>query len=130
MMGLLSALPGAVAQGLIWAIMALGVYITYKILDIADLTVDGSICTGAAVCAVMILSGCPVWLSMLCAALSGVLAGLCTGLLHIALGIPAPGDEPVQIKATQGKSANPRQTRMNMRMPSRELLPASCRDAT
>ena len=89
MMGLLSALPGAVAQGLIWAIMALGVYITYKILDIADLTVDGSICTGAAVCAVMILSGCPVWLSMLCAALSGVLAGLCTGLLHIALGIPA-----------------------------------------
>ena len=89
MTSFLNALPGAISQGLIWGVMAIGVYITYKILDIADLTVDGSICTGAAVCAVMILSGCPVWLSMLCAALSGVLAGLCTGLLHIALGIPA-----------------------------------------
>lgn len=52
-MGLLSSLPGAVAQGLIWGIMAIGVFITFRILDIADLTVDGTLCTGAAVCAVL-----------------------------------------------------------------------------
>ena len=56
MIDLLSSLPGAVAQGLIWGIMAVGVYITYKLLDIADLTVDGSICTGAAVCTMMLLT--------------------------------------------------------------------------
>lgn len=89
MMDLLSALPGAVAQGLIWGIMALGVYITYKLLDIADLTVDGTICTGAAVCTMMILSGCNPWLSVLCATLAGVAAGIITGLLHVCLGIPA-----------------------------------------
>lgn len=89
MMDLLSALPGAVAQGLIWGIMALGVYITYKLLDIADLTVDGTICTGAAVCTIMILSGCNPWLSVLCATLAGVAAGIITGLLHVCLGIPA-----------------------------------------
>ena len=50
---LLGSMPGAVSQGLIWGIMAIGVYITYKILDVADLTVDGSFCTGGAVCAVM-----------------------------------------------------------------------------
>lgn len=88
-MGLLNALPGAVAQGMIWGIMAIGVYITYKILDIADLTVDGSITTGAAVCAVMITSGCNVWLSMFCAMIAGTLAGLLTGLFHTFMGIPA-----------------------------------------
>lgn len=86
---LLGALPGAVAQGLIWGVMAVGVYITYKILDIADLTVDGSICTGAAVCTMMMLAGQNPWTAMLCAVLAGVAAGAVTGLLHIKLGIPA-----------------------------------------
>lgn len=89
MIDLFTSLPGAVAQGLIWGIMAIGVYITYKILDIADLTVDGSICTGAAVCTMMMLSGQNPWLSILCAFLAGALAGALTGLLHVLLGIPA-----------------------------------------
>lgn len=88
-MGLLSALPGAVAQGLIWGIMAIGVYITFKILDIADLTVDGSICTGAIVCAMLMVNGVPVWLALIAATVAGLLAGMITGLLHILLGIPA-----------------------------------------
>ena len=88
MIDLLSSLPGAVAQGLIWGIMAVGVYITYKLLDIADLTVDGSICTGAAVCTMMLLSGRSLWLAVLCAVVAGLLAGVVTGLLHIWLGIP------------------------------------------
>ena len=88
MIDLLSSLPGAVAQGLIWGIMAVGVYITYKLLDIADLTVDGSICTGAAVCTMMLLSGRSLWLAVLCAVAAGLLAGVVTGLLHIWLGIP------------------------------------------
>ena len=88
-MNLFNAMPGACAQGLIWGIMAIGVYITYKILDLADLTVDGTMCTGGAVCVMMILNGFPVWLSLLCAFLAGVLAGLVTGLLHTAMGIPA-----------------------------------------
>ncbi len=88
-MGLLSALPGAVAQGLIWGIMAIGVYITFKILDIADLTVDGSICTGAIVCAMLMVNGVPVWLALIAATAAGLLAGMITGLLHILLGIPA-----------------------------------------
>jgi len=88
-MAFLYALPGAVAEGLIWGIMAIGVYISYKILDIADLTVDGSICTGACVCAVMLAGGAPVWLSMVLAVLAGALAGTVSGLLHTALGIPS-----------------------------------------
>lgn len=88
-MEFLSALPGTVAQGLIWGIMAIGVYITYKVLDIADLTVDGSICTGAAVCTMLIINEQPVWLAMILATLAGVLAGMITGSLHIFLGIPA-----------------------------------------
>lgn len=87
-MGLLNALPGAVAQGLIWGIMAIGLYITYKILDFADLSVDGSITTGACVCAVMLNSGVNVWLCLLAAFLSGALAGLLTGILHTLMGIP------------------------------------------
>ena len=88
-MGLLGAMPGAIAQGLVWGIMAIGVYITYKILDIADLTVDGSLCTGAAVCAMMAISGVNIWICILCALFAGMLAGLVTGLFHTMLGIPA-----------------------------------------
>jgi putative ABC transport system permease protein len=88
-MAFLNALPGAIAEGLIWGLMAIGVYISYKILDIADLTVDGSICTGACVCAVLINAGVPVWASMILAFLAGALAGTVTGILHSALGIPA-----------------------------------------
>ena len=69
--------------------MAIGVYITYKLLDIADLTVDGSFCTGGAVGVMMIVAGCPIWLALICAVLVGMLAGLATGLLHTACGIPA-----------------------------------------
>lgn len=85
----LASLPGAVAQGLTWGIMALGVYITYRILDIADLTVDGSICTGAAVCTMLIIHGVDPWLAILAAFGAGLVAGCMTGLLHIVLGIPA-----------------------------------------
>ena len=88
-MAFLYALPGAVAEGLIWGLMAIGVYISYKILDIADLTVDGSICTGACVCAVLIAAGVPVWLSMVIAFIAGALAGVLSGLFHTALGIPS-----------------------------------------
>ena len=88
-MAFLNALPGAVAEGLIWGLMAIGVYISYKILDIADLTVDGSICTGACVCAMLITHGVPAWISMLIAFLAGAVAGVLTGLLHTALGIPS-----------------------------------------
>lgn len=89
MAGFISALPGAVSQGLIWGIMAIGVYITYKILDIADLTVDGSFCTGGAVFVVLFGAGASLWLAMPAALLAGMLAGLATGLLHTACGIPA-----------------------------------------
>ena len=85
----LYALPGAVAEGLIWGLMAIGVYISYKILDIADLTVDGSICTGACVCGVMLANGSPVWLSVIVAFVAGALTGILTGLFHTAVGIPA-----------------------------------------
>lgn len=86
---LLNSLPGSVAQGLIWGIMALGVYITFKILDYADLTVDGSLATGGAVCAVAIAGGVNPWLALIMAIIAGMLAGLITGLLHTALGIPS-----------------------------------------
>lgn len=86
---LLNALPGAAAQGLIWGIMAIGVYLTFRILDIADLTVDGTMCTGGAVCIMMMLSGHNVWVSMLAATGAGMLAGLVTGIFHTFMGIPA-----------------------------------------
>lgn len=88
-MAFLNSLPGAIAEGLIWGLMAIGIYISYKILDIADMTVDGSICTGGCVCAVMIGGGAPVWLSVIVAFLAGALAGTLTGVLHTALGIPS-----------------------------------------
>ena len=86
---LFNALPGACAQGLIWGIMAIGVYITYKILDLADLTVDGTMATGGAVCIVMMLKGYPVGVALLFSFAAGLLAGLVTGILHTAMGIPA-----------------------------------------
>lgn len=86
---LFNALPGACAQGLIWGIMAIGVYLTYKILDLSDLTVDGTMCTGGAVCIMMMLRGHNVWVAILCAIGAGMLAGLVTGILHTAMGIPA-----------------------------------------
>ena len=86
---LIKSLPGGAAQGIIWGVMALGVYITFRLLDVADLTVDGSFTTGGAVTAMLILAGCPAWLAILAAIAAGLLAGLCTGLLHTRLGIPA-----------------------------------------
>ena len=86
---LLNAAPGAIAQGLLWGIMAIGVYITYRILDVADLTVDGSLATGGAVCVMLMRSGCNPWLALMCAFLVGLLAGMVTGLLHTRCGIPA-----------------------------------------
>ena len=88
-MNLINALPGAVAQGLIWGIMAIGVYLTFRILDIADLTVDGTMCTGGAVFIVMMMGGHNVWISMLAATGAGMLAGLATGIFHTFMGIPA-----------------------------------------
>ncbi len=86
---LLAALPGSVAQGLIWGLLAIGVYITYKILDFADLTVDGTLGTGGAVAVVLIINGCPVPLALVCAFIAGCIAGLVTGLFNTLLGIPA-----------------------------------------
>ena len=86
---LMNSMPGAVGQGLIWGIMAIGVYITYRILDVADLTVDGSLATGGAVCALLTTSGCNVWVAVLCAVLAGMVAGAATGLFHTFCGIPA-----------------------------------------
>ncbi len=85
---LLRALPGAVSQGLIWGIVGLGVYITYKVLNLPDLTIDGTLATGGAIAAVTILSGGPVWLSLLLAVIGGMGAGLLTGFFHTVLGIP------------------------------------------
>ena len=87
--GLLNSMPSAISQGLIWGIMAIGVYVTYKILDVADLTVDGSLCTGGAMCIIMLVNGKPMWLALLCAILVGMLAGLVTGLFITKFGIPA-----------------------------------------
>jgi len=86
---LFNQLPGAVAQGLIWGIMAIGVYITFRILDIADLTVDGSFATGGAVAAILITNGHNPWLAVFVAFLVGLAAGAVTGLLHTCMGIPA-----------------------------------------
>lgn len=85
----LGALPGAICQGIIWGIMAIGVYITFKVLDLADLTVDGSICTGACVCVMAMLNGISFPVAMLLSFIAGLLCGLITGLFHTLLGIPA-----------------------------------------
>ncbi len=86
---LLNAAPGAIAQGMIWGIMAIGVYLTFRILDVADLTVDGSLATGGAVCVMLMRAGVNPWLALLCAFAAGMLAGLVTGLFHTRCGIPA-----------------------------------------
>ena len=86
---LLRSMPGAVGQGLIWGVMAIGVYITYRILDVADLTVDGSLATGGAVCVLLTVNGCNIWVAVLCSILAGMLAGLVTGFFHTFCGIPA-----------------------------------------
>ena len=84
-----NSLPGVLSQGLIWGIMAIGLFITYKILELSDLTVDGSFCTGGAVCIVMMAMGQPTWLAMLCAFVAGMIAGSITGFLHTVCKIPA-----------------------------------------
>ena len=86
---LLKNIPGGVAQGLIWGLMALGIYITFRLLDVADLTVDGSFTTGGACTVMLILAGWPAWAALLVALIAGLLAGFCTGMLHTKLGIPA-----------------------------------------
>lgn len=89
MSGFLASLPGACAQGIIWGIMAVGVYLTFKVLDLADLTVDGSFGTGGAVLVVCTIGGMNIWLAMLLAFLAGCIAGLITGIFHTKFGIPA-----------------------------------------
>lgn len=89
LLGLINSMPSAIAQGLAWGIMAIGIYVTYKILDIADLTVDGSLCTGGATCVILLVNGCPMWLALICSILAGMLAGLITGILITKLKIPA-----------------------------------------
>ena len=89
MLSLLNAIPGAVTQGMLWGIMAIGVYLTFRILNVSDLTVDGSLATGGAVCVMLMRSGCNPWVALLCAVLAGMLAGLITGLLHTRCAIPA-----------------------------------------
>lgn len=82
-------MPGGIAQGLIWGLMALGIYITFRLLDVADLTVDGSFTTGGACAVMLILAGWPSWAALIIAVLVGMAAGFCTGMLHTRLGIPA-----------------------------------------
>ena len=89
MMSFLSALPGAAAQGIIWGLMAIGVYITFRVLDVADLTVDGSMGTGGAVLVMCATSGMNIYVSMIIAFLAGCIAGLATGIFHTVFGIPA-----------------------------------------
>lgn len=86
---LISRMPAAIAQGLIWGVMALGVYVTFRMLDIADLTVDGSFAVGGAVTVMLLMAGWPAWAALLAAIIAGVITGLCTGILHTKLGIPA-----------------------------------------
>ena len=81
-------MPGAIAQGMIWGIMAIGLYITYNVLNFSDLTVDGTMATGGAVCIMLMMNGVNVWVALLCAIAAGMLAGLATGLFHTAMGIP------------------------------------------
>ena len=85
----INALPGAISQGLIWGIMAIGLYITFRVLNVSDLTVDGSFCTGGVVCVMMMVNGYNVWIAMLAAFLAGTLTGLVTGFFHTKCGIPA-----------------------------------------
>ena len=87
-LALFRSMPGAFAQGMVWGLMALGVYITYRLLDFADLTVDGSLATGGAVAVMLIRGGMSPWAALIFAFLAGMVAGFITGILHTALGIP------------------------------------------
>lgn len=89
MASLLASMPGAVSYGIIWGIMAIGVYLTFRILDVADLTVDGSMATGGIVLAVLVKNGTNVYLAVLIAFIAGCLSGLVTGIFHVFFGIPA-----------------------------------------
>ncbi len=89
MLSIFAPMPGAIAQGIIWGIMAMGVYITFRILDVADLTVDGTMATGGATLVVCVTGGMNVWLALLIAFIAGCLAGLITGIFHTKFGIPA-----------------------------------------
>ena len=89
MTSFINALPGAISQGLIWGIMAIGLYITYRVLEVSDLTVDGSFCTGGCTCVMLMIAGCNVWVAMLGAFIAGMLTGLVTGFFHTKCGIPA-----------------------------------------
>ena len=89
MTSFMNALPGAISQGMIWGIMAIGLYITYRVLEVSDLTVDGSFCTGGCACVMLMIAGCNVWVAMLGAILAGMLTGLVTGFFHTKCGIPA-----------------------------------------
>lgn len=89
MMSVLLAMQGAIGQGILWGMMALGVYITFRILDFADLTVDGSFATGGAVCAVCLSQGMDLLISLIMAILAGSVAGFVTGFLHTKCEIPA-----------------------------------------
>lgn len=84
----LASLPGNIAQGVLWGLMALGVFITFRLLNFADLSVDGSFATGGAVTAILLINGCSVYIAVIVALLAGVLAGIITGCLHTLLGIP------------------------------------------
>jgi len=86
---LLNAMPGAISQGMIWGLMAIGVFLTYRVLDVADLTVDGSIATGGAVCVMLIRAGVNTWVAIACAFLAGIICGGVTGIFHTVCGIPA-----------------------------------------
>ena len=89
MTSFMNALPGAISQGMIWGIMAIGLYVTYRVLEVSDLTVDGSFCTGGCACVMLMIAGCNVWVAMLGAFVVGMLTGLVTGFFHTKCGIPA-----------------------------------------
>ena len=118
---LVNSMPGAVAQGLIWGIMAIGVYITYRILDVADLTVDGSLGTGGAVCVVLVLNGVPVGVALVAATLAGMLAGLVTGWFAPV----ARSEQPSSVPKNQ--YSTPIRTAQKMSSTKIGLLSASAR---
>ena len=86
---LIGRIPGGLAQGIIWGLMALGIYITFRVLKESDLTVDGSFATGGAVAVMLITSGIKPWIAVLASFVTGIVVGICTGLIHTKLKIPA-----------------------------------------
>ncbi|MEG1779287.1 MAG: ABC transporter permease, partial [Oscillospiraceae bacterium] len=88
-MGILMAMQGAISQGILWSVMALGVFISFKVLDYADMTVDGSFALGGAISSLMIVNGLNPFFSLLIATIGGMFAGIVTAILHTKLKIPA-----------------------------------------